>query len=1186
MKFHGMRPLRLAAGGLLLMALPAGLMGFTTSDPNILRIKFPGMPPVPADCLDDFSFPNFATEPERWSMLFLRSYPINADTEWRGYDKVIIEGMAAEEFGFDASNSYDNGNESCADLENDWNNYKVPDTATVTIGNGATLTIQEGITVEFAGGYGLTVSSGRLQVNGSGENPVTFKGNQWSGLQFNAGTQAELNHCKITGSSGANEDDPRAGVRIFSSDVVLDNCLVDGNEAFYGGGIYSFNASPTIRDSQISNNDGFRGGGLYIIGGSPTLLRTSIVGNKDSQIGGGLFITGGSTALIANSVIAENTAVGGGGLYVANSAPRLVNSVIVSNETTSAGGGLLVDGTGTTALLNSVVARNLSHEGGGLYLNTDGATVNARNSIIWGNTVEGRDPRGPQLFLLTAANAASFRNSIVEGGLGGFHGSTGSIDFVANADADPLFNGAPQQSGADGGGSKADWTLAQNSPGVNAGVNADFPADAVLLAGSGDALDLAGNVRVFPGNANQIDLGAYEFPNNPPILTDTSLITVSLSEDALPRVLELCTEAVDVDVHEAGLTSTLVGWLATLPREGYGEIAQYEDGEPGDTISSDGTVIADPERRVYYTPAGRSRGYTAELVCQVKDVISQDGEELTERSMLSRETQTVRLQVAANNDPPSISSVAVTRAQAGKAYEYQIEVEDPDADQPTGDLRLSVVRKPTWLTLEFPDGEKPRLAGTPAEAGEAEVTLRVSDPDGAFGEQAFTITVDAAPQAQVEVDAGGDASASPGQEITLSGSGPDPASYTYRWVISDADGVEVASFDGDSFVWSTDTAGSYTAVLTVTDDNGNEVSSDRISLSVAEGFDEVEDGAREAPSEDEAALMDSIDAARAARVAGTDWSALTTAERIDALQLMAQRLLTPAQRSALLTGVADVLAGADPLDEVALNTLLGALDNLVQEAAASDGPADAVLTAAQIDQFIANGTALLARAGDDLTLLQLSKAAEVYNEVLVQRANADLSAGQIAAYDVLAGQLAGAAVEGGLAVNAVGGASLKLASLVVAADSSVAVTLGDELNPAGPKVLFNADSLDELRAAVGGGELRLALVLHPLTQGNGWLLRLTGRGPGDASLDELALGSPLLITLPVVDPARATPAAVGGAAMAVSTVSADDTAVVFNAGGISRYTLVSAAGGGSGGSSDGDKAGSTAGSCFGSSLSD
>jgi len=93
--------------------------------------------------------------------------------------------------------------------------------------------------------------------------------------------------------------------------------------------------------------------------------------------------------------------------------------------------------------------------------------------------------------------------------------------------------------------------------------------------------------------------------------------------------------------------------------------------------------------------------------------------------------------VESENLPPVITSVPVTEVDEQEVYTYDVEAYDPDGDI----LTYSLTQGPSWLSIDSQTG---LVSGTAPEVDEDtgfDIIVRVSDTEGAFDTQTFTITV-------------------------------------------------------------------------------------------------------------------------------------------------------------------------------------------------------------------------------------------------------------------------------------------------------------------------------------------------------------------------------------------------------------------------------------------------------------
>ncbi len=116
-----------------------------------------------------------------------------------------------------------------------------------------------------------------------------------------------------------------------------------------------------------------------------------------------------------------------------------------------------------------------------------------------------------------------------------------------------------------------------------------------------------------------------------------------------------------------------------------------------------------------------------------------------------------------SNRAPSFASVPVTVATIGAPYVYAASATDPDA----GDtLSFSLITAPTGMSIDAASGVI-RWTPTPTQAGNAAVTVRVTDAGGLFATQSFSITASSGPTPLQLAASLSTAVANPGQAVTL-----------------------------------------------------------------------------------------------------------------------------------------------------------------------------------------------------------------------------------------------------------------------------------------------------------------------------------------------------------------------------------------------------------------------------------
>ncbi|HKR12115.1 MAG TPA: Ig-like domain-containing protein, partial [Pyrinomonadaceae bacterium] len=248
--------------------------------------------------------------------------------------------------------------------------------------------------------------------------------------------------------------------------AIIGLTISGGNATGDGGGILNEGALTVVNSTLSGNVTGADGGAISTAAAatSLTLINTTISGNSAASSGGGVNVLGG-TATSVNSTITNNTADS-------------------DNNATGTGGGISAQA-GTTTLKNTIVAGNF---------NEDGASDAA-------DDVSG------------TVDAASSFNLIGTGGAGGLtNGVNNNQVGVADAGLGSLGNN---------GGTTQTHALSPTSSAVEAGGNANLPADAFDLDGDtniAETLPVDQRGTGFPRNADSqdvnitqtVDIGAFE----------------------------------------------------------------------------------------------------------------------------------------------------------------------------------------------------------------------------------------------------------------------------------------------------------------------------------------------------------------------------------------------------------------------------------------------------------------------------------------------------------------------------------------------------------------------------------------------------------------------------------------------------------------------------------------------------
>ena len=204
---------------------------------------------------------------------------------------------------------------------------------------------------------GFTITNGQ-SVNGGGI---------VGGFYAASRTQARITSCVVVG----NYAEYGGGMYLSNGDVV--GCVVKGNEAQYdGGGMFSFHG--LISGCTIEGNlAGCGGGGLFRCNGE--IVDCTIDENR-AEYGGGLYYCDGQ---IDGCLVTRNSADYGGG--VCGCVGAITSCVIVDNAAEYYGGGLY---SCYSAIANCLVRGNSATHGGGLY----GCEASLTNCTISENHAE------------------------------------------------------------------------------------------------------------------------------------------------------------------------------------------------------------------------------------------------------------------------------------------------------------------------------------------------------------------------------------------------------------------------------------------------------------------------------------------------------------------------------------------------------------------------------------------------------------------------------------------------------------------------------------------------------------------------------------------------------------------------------------------------------------------------------
>ena len=270
----------------------------------------------------------------------------------------------------------------------------------------------------------------------------------------------------LSNGKAPNDDFGNSGGAILNlGTLTVDSCVISGNEALIGGGIYNTRVLEIVRTTIANNTATDAGGGLanssQDVPKSLTIDSSTISNNISGTQGGGILNSGTSLSIISNTTISSNSAVQGAGISNLDNL-HLDAVTITANDASSNSGGI----------------RN-------------GGVIVFKNTILAGNT----SPAGPDGVGL---NFASLDYNLI-GNTNGMEISGGPHDITGvNPRLGPL---------ADNGGLTRTHELLDGSPAIDAG---GLTASAMDQRGFPRLIDNPAVANAAGGDAT--DIGAYETP--------------------------------------------------------------------------------------------------------------------------------------------------------------------------------------------------------------------------------------------------------------------------------------------------------------------------------------------------------------------------------------------------------------------------------------------------------------------------------------------------------------------------------------------------------------------------------------------------------------------------------------------------------------------------------------------------
>jgi len=213
---------------------------------------------------------------------------------------------------------------------------------------------------------------------------------------------------------------------------ILDGFTLRDGDSPYGGGLRCDGSSPTVIECVIIGNHAYCGAGVYCRNSDLTLDNCLLIFNRAGHNGGGIYCESGSTPIVLRCDIRRNRAANGAGIYSTASDLMLVNCTLAENRATGSSGGALHLHTSAAIIANCTITGNQAqYYGGGVLCYNSAAEV--VNSILWRNRAYGAPD---EACLLDAAATMTIDYSDVNPA---FISGAGTWSGANNINANPLF---------------------------------------------------------------------------------------------------------------------------------------------------------------------------------------------------------------------------------------------------------------------------------------------------------------------------------------------------------------------------------------------------------------------------------------------------------------------------------------------------------------------------------------------------------------------------------------------------------------------------------------------------------------------------------------------------------------------------------------------------------------------------
>jgi hypothetical protein len=251
------------------------------------------------------------------------------------------------------------------------------------------------------------------------------------------------------------------GIYVGNSNVIINNCTFQGNNAKYGSAIYAYNSSLDITDCQFlqnsasystifhyesqvnishcifSSNNAENGAAVYCSANSASTIRNCLFESNLALYSAGAVYNYQGELAVDSCSFNENRAQFGGAIRISGtSALTSINhSYFVDNNVSGGGAGLILS-MGMTKLNGCFLYRNIAQNSdstlgsGGAIQVQDSAQVEINNSVISDNQAGGKEDDGGGAFIVYSGNLLLNNTTIVNNSTASLGGAIRMYDSI------------------------------------------------------------------------------------------------------------------------------------------------------------------------------------------------------------------------------------------------------------------------------------------------------------------------------------------------------------------------------------------------------------------------------------------------------------------------------------------------------------------------------------------------------------------------------------------------------------------------------------------------------------------------------------------------------------------------------------------------------------------------------------